>query len=72
MRWPAWAKSPVALTLTGPTEVPKANALACMGKKPGGADACRTEVPKANALACMGKKPGGADAYRAYRSYKGK
>ncbi|MCU2524607.1 hypothetical protein N8S40_18360, partial [Enterobacter hormaechei subsp. steigerwaltii] len=68
MRWPAWAKSPVALTLTGPTEVPKANALACMGKKPGGADAYRAyRVPKANALACMGKKPGGVDAYRAYR-----
>jgi len=58
----------VALTLTGPTEVPKANALACMGKKPGGADAYRAyRVPKANALACMGKKPGGVDAYRAYR-----
>ncbi|EHF4946738.1 TPA: hypothetical protein QHL18_001679 [Enterobacter hormaechei subsp. steigerwaltii] len=41
MRWPAWAKSPVALTLAGLTEVPKANALACMGKKPGGADAYR-------------------------------
>ncbi|HAS1414809.1 TPA: hypothetical protein I4D28_15130 [Enterobacter hormaechei] len=68
MRWPAWAKSPVALTLAGLTEVPKANALACMGKKPGGADAYRAyRVPKAYALACMGKKPGGADAYRAYR-----
>ncbi|MCM8021380.1 hypothetical protein M8T47_09260 [Enterobacter hormaechei] len=69
MRWPAWAKSPVALTLTGPTEVPKANALACMGTKSPVALTLTgpTEVPKANALACMGKKPGGADACRAYR-----
>ncbi|MCC9445638.1 hypothetical protein LN406_23100, partial [Enterobacter hormaechei subsp. steigerwaltii] len=40
-RWPARAKSPVALTLTGPTGVTKAYALASMGKKPGGADAYR-------------------------------
>ncbi|HBL4907637.1 TPA: hypothetical protein LR639_000172 [Enterobacter hormaechei] len=57
MRWPAQAKSPVALTLTGPTGCQRQMRWPARAKSPVALTLTGpTGVPKANALACTDKK----------------